>query len=131
VPAAGRPDAATQRNWLQLGASAGEAAVSLRDVALAVLRSADLLALRIGLDSPGRRSGLPALLVPALAGRDGTLIAGFAPQHLVEPSSRRVRTAACREPAAGPRGWPSPFRRGTRASRSTRPCSTGRPSRRA
>jgi hypothetical protein len=88
VPAAARPDAATQRNWLHLGASVGEAAVSLRDVALAVLRSADLLALRIDATDMAlvAAPGLPARLVPALAGRDGTLIAGFAPQHLVEPS---------------------------------------------
>ena len=88
VPPGVRPDVATQRNWLELGASPAEAAVSLRDVALAVLRSADLLTLRLDVADMALAAapGLPARLVPAVAGRDGTLIAGFAPQHLVEPS---------------------------------------------
>lgn len=88
VPAGSPPDAARQRNWLQLGTSAADAALSLRDVALAVLRSADLFVLRLDFVDMALRAGTAAVptLVPALPGREGTLVATFAPQHLVEPS---------------------------------------------
>ncbi len=88
VPASTRPDAAKLRNWLQLGATAAEATLVLRDVALAMLRSADLFVLRLDFTNMALSAGAagPPTLAPALPGVDGTLVASFAPQHLVEPS---------------------------------------------